>query len=301
MKNLFVLLTLKLIAVYAIGQIPFAPLGAKWYYEYVPCPNGPPGTHFVNEVTEDSMILGKSCTLIKSGSCYINASCLQKNYVYQEGEKVYFYEPDFNTFQMIYDFSLQAGESYKIKICQLWDSDSITVVVDSADTDIEGFQYLRILATNQSILNGTTYKIKKGVGGLNRNPLLLPEDCVFTSENCDTTNLLCYETPSSGIINISGSFCEPSSISEISKSNLGFKNYPNPASGYVKLSWDVQLSKNIIWHLYDQLGREVRRAVLSVGQQEVQVSVGDVVTGLYFWNVESEGRQLGNGKLIIIK
>jgi hypothetical protein len=45
----------------------------------------------------------------------------------------------------------------------------------------------------------------------------------------------------------------------------------------------------------------MRRAVLSAGQQEVEVSVGDVPPGMYFWKMGSDRPLLGSGKLIIAK
>jgi hypothetical protein len=75
--------------------------------------------------------------------------------------------------------------------------------------------------------------------------------------------------------------------------------YPNPATSQVTVSLPIPLRKGAVWSLHDQLGREMRRAVLSAGQQEVEVSVGDVPPGMYFWQVESEGRHLESGKLII--
>jgi hypothetical protein len=77
--------------------------------------------------------------------------------------------------------------------------------------------------------------------------------------------------------------------------------WPNPASGEVTIALPMPLRKEAIWSLHDQLGREVRRAVLSAGQQEIQVGVGDVPPGLYFWKVQGEGRQVASGKLIISK
>jgi Secretion system C-terminal sorting domain len=77
--------------------------------------------------------------------------------------------------------------------------------------------------------------------------------------------------------------------------------YPNPASHQVTVSMPVPLPRSAAWVLYDQLGREVASAEMSAGQLKVEVAVGHVPPGLYFWGVGSEGRKVGSGKLIISK
>ncbi|MBK8563322.1 MAG: T9SS type A sorting domain-containing protein [Saprospiraceae bacterium] len=303
MKKLILAIQLALFSAQLIAQPQFAPMGAKWYYQYVPCPNGPNEFYFVEEITEDSLIGGKLCTLIKTPNCNINASCSDENYVYQEGDKVYFYEPDFNTFQMIYNFGMQAGDNYRIKVCQsYWDTDSITVVVDSSDVDIEGFQYLRIISDQpSSILNATKYKIKKGVGGLYRNPLLLPDNCVWVSESCDTVKLLCYETPTSGVIHIASNSCIASGIEEIPANRKLIQVFPNPSYDRIVVSLPEPLFINATWSLHDQVGHTLRQVIFSTEKQNEDVTIEGLAAGLYFWQLESEGKLLESGKLIIAK
>ncbi|TAK50497.1 MAG: T9SS type A sorting domain-containing protein [Saprospiraceae bacterium] len=75
--------------------------------------------------------------------------------------------------------------------------------------------------------------------------------------------------------------------------------WPNPASGRVTVSLLVPLPQTVAWHLHDQLGREVRLALLPAGQQEVEVQLAGVPPGLYFWQMEQEGQRVGSGKLIM--
>ncbi len=92
--------------------------------------------------------------------------------------------------------------------------------------------------------------------------------------------------------------CTPTAAGEVA-AVVGVKVWPNPASDGVSVSLGEAVHAPMVWSLYDQLGREVRRAVLSAGQQEVQVSVAGLVAGLYFWSIKGEGFVVGSGKLII--
>jgi hypothetical protein len=95
--------------------------------------------------------------------------------------------------------------------------------------------------------------------------------------------------------------CVATEAGEVEKTAAPIKVFPNPATSQVTVYMPQALPKEATWLLYDQLGRAVRRVVLSAGQQEVQVSVEGVAAGLYFWSVVGEGALMGSGKLIIVK
>jgi hypothetical protein len=61
------------------------------------------------------------------------------------------------------------------------------------------------------------------------------------------------------------------------------------------------LPTNIAWSLRDILGREVYLVEIPMVQQERLISLAGLADGLYFWKVASEGRQLGSGKLIVLR
>jgi hypothetical protein len=93
--------------------------------------------------------------------------------------------------------------------------------------------------------------------------------------------------------------CVATEAGEVEKTAAPIKVFPNPATSVVTVSMPQALQRDATWSLHDQLGRAVRRAVLSAGQQEVQVSVEGLVAGLYFWSIKGEGFVVGSGKLII--
>jgi PKD repeat protein len=81
----------------------------------------------------------------------------------------------------------------------------------------------------------------------------------------------------------------------------GISVVPNPASGKVRVVMAHPLLAAATWRLHGPLGREVAGAALPAGQQQAVVQVANVPPGLYFWSVESEGTQVGSGKLVISK
>ncbi len=95
--------------------------------------------------------------------------------------------------------------------------------------------------------------------------------------------------------------CIPTATAELEKEKVSVTVYPNPTSEQVSISWQKPLVKPAVFHLIDPLGREVRREVLSAGQQQVEVGLVGVPPGLYFWSVEVKGRKLGSSKLVVTK
>jgi hypothetical protein len=81
----------------------------------------------------------------------------------------------------------------------------------------------------------------------------------------------------------------------------GVRVWPNPASHQVTVALSAPLPAAAAWSLHDALGRELSRAVLPSGQQEVVVGLATVPPGLYFWNLDSGGRKMGSGKLVVTK
>ncbi len=108
------------------------------------------------------------------------------------------------------------------------------------------------------------------------------------------------------LYDVPGSICDTLGINTAAGEKISetvqVKLWPNPAKRYINFSLQgVKLVKASIFHLIDPLGREVRREVLSAGQQQAEVGLAGLPPGLYFWSVEGEGRKLGSGKLIIIQ
>jgi hypothetical protein len=173
---------LALVVIYQLAsaqQPPFAPLGAKWVYNIYPCNSSTPIDQYVISVSEDSVIQGHYCTLVPSEYCPIDAGCTSNAYfVYQDGSKVYIYMPAEDDFQLLYDFSLPAGSSYKLAVCESeWAVDTLTINIVSNDPQENGYQVIN--ATSPPPVSwGINFTIIKGVGGRFTNRLLLPDACV---------------------------------------------------------------------------------------------------------------------------
>lgn len=284
------------------GQQPlFAPLGAVWHYDQFNCPGVPVPVEPVQiRVTEDTIINGKYCTKLENYGCHSNASCNDYVYVHQDGSKVFVYEPMFNDFQMLFDFSMQEGDSYTYILCkETWDTDTVTIHVEFASADPVGEMQFRIVPNQPTSWDEMYGGIVKGVGGTEfYNRLLFDEFyCQNITFDCPLFSFVCYETPDS--INYPAG-CFVSAVEEEAFDAAVYVN-PNPAASKVTVSLPSTLPKPGTWLLYDQIGREVLTEQLPAGAVEHAINIGNIPPGLYFWRAMSEGALIGSGKLVLAR
>ncbi len=103
-----------------------------------------------------------------------------------------------------------------------------------------------------------------------------------------------YPVCDSSIVNVSSGYVPPPEEEEV-------RVWPNPASCELHLENIAPSIKPATLWLFNATGQPVRHWEISAGQVGHNFLLEGLSTGMYFWRVESEGRGVGNGKLIIAK
>ena len=91
----------------------FAPQGAEWYFDVF----NPWGTHPEYQrffVEGDTVIQGHQCSIIDQR--FVDTGHDGGEYVYEEDNKVYWFNPTTNAFSTLYDFDAEAGESWDYEV-----------------------------------------------------------------------------------------------------------------------------------------------------------------------------------------
>ena len=102
----------------------FAPQGAEWYFDVF----NPWGTHPEYQrffVDGDTIIQGHQCSIITQH--FVDTGHEGGEFVYEEDNKVYWFNPTTNAFSILYDFDAEAGESWNYEVGEC----SHQVTVDS--------------------------------------------------------------------------------------------------------------------------------------------------------------------------
>ena len=107
-KLFFTTLFLMFFAFSGMAQTGFAPLGAEWYFnEFDPWSQYPNYSRFY--VSDDTVVQGHLCSVINTQ--FIETGHNGIELVYEENNKVYWYNQTSNSFTTLYDFSAEEGAS----------------------------------------------------------------------------------------------------------------------------------------------------------------------------------------------
>ncbi|MBL4648740.1 MAG: T9SS type A sorting domain-containing protein [Aureispira sp.] len=74
--------------------------------------------------------------------------------------------------------------------------------------------------------------------------------------------------------------------------------FPNPFSQYATVRIEGPISDRLMFRLYDATGKTVQMIEIE-NQREFQVERGNLLQGMYLYQIESEGKLIDAGKLII--
>ena len=128
-------------------QTVFAPLGAKWHYGVRPS-NFTPDEHYrVFEATHDTVIDGKPCRVVQvtEHPRQDYSYKLQEEYFHVDGQKVYNWLHDKETFNLLYDFSANAGDS--------WETEDTYFNQGKVKISVESVEYVSVSGMQLKKLN----------------------------------------------------------------------------------------------------------------------------------------------------
>lgn len=265
----------------------WAPLGAVWYYHVVNI-MGSEITYARFEVTGDTVIQGKNCSIISGGEqgWYFLPGDLSEAFTYEENGKVYVWDPLTSLFCLVYDFSLPAGQSYQSS----WNNCLLDHTITSIDTiNVNGF-------------NLATYKLGElgwidCIQYIGNSINLFPD--IYNS--CDTlfydglllAGLRCYDDTiighyETGIV----PYCDYiTGIRDNKKDEIVIIS-PNPGANSLHIQTTLKDAK---LEMYNATGRLVI-------QQNIRgttiINTSAINTGMYFYRVIQNGMLKKSGKWV---
>ena len=286
------------------GQIPFAPVGAR-YYTKQECPPYD-ASYTLQEVVEEDTIQGKYCTKLES--LFVNQIGQGGEvFVHQDGYRVFIYNEELNTFHLVYDFSLIEGDAYRVYMNEEWfDSDSATVEVLNVDTisigNVQGVRQELKVTKDSATWWAPSFEvtIDEGIGGIMYgNRLLTPFWTVYHMD-CFIDDL-CYWSPITGPVSLEGNSqpCIPTSI-DVKHENNYFSVFPNPSFGKAVIEYELpNNNKNLTAHIFYSTGQLENQIKLENNFGKIEIE--SLPTGIYFISMTSDGRVVGSEKLIVVE
>lgn len=267
----------------------FAPPGAEWEYTGVVYGGISYGTTTM-KYTGDTLINGIYCQKIKQ----VNPtspwlSIYWEPCFYSTSDKIYYYNPVSNQFNLIYDYSLNIGDTMRVhrNSCSSFDR----VVISKGTETINGvdYRYIEYPNSGESITNFNGRYYEK-IGFLNS---------LFTAQpDCapDGMYFLClskYSDNSSQTPLYNSDSCRAISTSIKENSTINFTLYPNPITNG---TFTIQSGNNIKHiELIDMLGQNV----LSSAPVGNTVTIGNIAQGLHVAKVVFANGKVGYKRVVV--
>lgn len=283
----------------------WAPEGSVWTYTQTFVFSSRIDTLVIRTIG-DTVIQNKDCKILKRsfGTCDLRP---EKEYMYADSGKVFFYEALRDDFQMLYDFNAEAGHSYKIYLKfseNSTSSDSITVTIDSVRSILINGMTLTKQFVSYSSSNWFWVISPQGVitesigdtcsmfpwfyGGCDAN-WAGPLRCYYDN----TLGLVDFETaPSCDYVTLG--------IEEFGATGY-FKVYPNPANEWAAFEYKLPNKESTAtMEISDGKGIIIESFVLNGNQGQKLWDTRGIATGTYIYIIRVAGYTKSD-KLVISK
>lgn len=279
----------------AQSNLPFAPIGAKWWYtlpNYITFPQLPI-SYTIMESIGDTVIQGINASKLMftySPPDYQYCYGLDATfYMYSDSNRVFLFNSHSQVFNLLYDFNVNAGDSWYIKLsCDSaffpwWQSDSILITVDSISYINVNNHQLKVLHTNA--IGPIIEQI-----GMVWEPFPQIIYCSgFQSEACAST-LRCYEDTVIGFYQSPDSIACDSiyfvGVNEIT-GIINFLIYPTPAKEILNLEIKVEKNFNKFNVVLTNVVGEIVK-ILPLNNSSENIDISDLSNGMYFLSVKSQ-------------
>ena len=306
MKKVFLIFILFVTVQICFAQNEFAPVGAKWYYSKGFCITPPEycrESFLTIESIGDTLINGKLCKILtqKGTSC---PSIDPYMYVYSDNGRVFWYIPSINDFTMLYDFTLNAGDSWKMISLGSTDTCLIIFTVDSVSSMVINNDTLKVLFTNSTWLWTRGGKIVEKIGHLDylipwyyMCPASNPVDCMGPLTE-SPKGLRCYEDSTLGFYQRCDSIsCDTiyyvyTGKSETENDHCQILCYPTIVTDELIIESDCEDFITLVpttYQIYNLIGQRVLSD--NIDKHKKIVHFNNLTPGIYFVNISFNTEQ----------
>ncbi len=264
MKLLYTSLFILLANISIFGQ-NFAPLNATWHYtEYFN--NSGNIDYILLEAVKDTTINDTICRKITKRHQLFANFRPQNDYIAEINNKVFFFDPVFNHFQILYDFDAQVGDYWdiKVRLNPTNQHDMVRVKIDSIKTTTINnaeikkryVSYFRLSQANEpdKYLHSQIFDKIGDISYMFYWYYLTTDYIDFYSGNY-SQGLRCYKDDELGLYQHNSQYpCDYANVGINETASSNFRIYPNPVKDIVKIEGINPNIKNLSVRLYDVTG-----------------------------------------------
>ena len=253
-------------------------LEGEWYYEILNDDGTITYQHLL--YSNDTVINDKEKVkvIVRTNHIYDKDEQMEttREYVYEENDKVYWWNKDLQEFTTLYDLSAEEGDEWEITVGM----ESITVHVDSVVVhEHEGRIYKKLsISDTGHVFDGDI------VVGLGHLTSFFPEKLMRHSSDFEVNGLRCYWVEEALVYQNGNEDCDAvynmihSETKEVGTDALGV--YPNPSDGFIVVGMLGQ------YRIANLMGQTLLQGVVNTENQQIDIS--SLSSGLYFLSVSGQ-------------
>lgn len=257
------------------GEVVYPLYGNEWYYEIVNSDGSITYQHLefaANDTTihhKDVVIIIKTNTLYDKGVMHQEVT---HEYIYQEGNVVYWYNKSEDDFTVLYDFGAVAGDEWEINV----GDETVLMHVDSVafvDHDGETYRKMMVVSDQDGVFSGDI------LCGIGHTTSFFPESLL--NKNYRVESIRCYWNDEELIQQWSDADCDEvyeqyhTGLNESIYDQLLIV-YPNPTDGMITIS-GCQTGEYRITNI---MGQTLMTGRIDSEKQPIDVS--SLQEGVYF-------------------
>ncbi len=301
---MYQILTIFLFCIFSylgVSAQDFAPIGAKWTYEVVnsgysfPANAGVYSTEVISQ--KDTIVNGRNCRFLEAlGPIQACRSFYPIVTSSPNQDTVFFYDAQKDTFQVLYNFNSNVGDSWKIYLTVMFQEYEITTTILTKNTVNQNGNILRKYTCNYHIDRFQTFQfnieaeIVEFIGDI-----IFPYQFANHTVGCEDDwlkELRCYSDNVIGDVKLSTVDCNYNNISTKEEQKFAFSLFPNPTADFIHLQ--LENTENVNYRITDITGKTVLQNTWN-GQS---ISVESLNSGVYFITIFLKNEILGTQKLI---
>ena len=270
---------------YGTKEIEF-PWQSEWYYEIVWDDGSITYQHL--ECVGDTLFDRESRrpkVIVRSNTHYDRDTITEvtHEYLYEEGNKVYWWNKDLQEFTTLYDYNAEIGDEWEIKV----GTESIIVHVDNVSVfEYQGETYKMLTISDEdNIFNGDI------VVGFGHMTSFFPEKLMNRGKGFRVDGLRCYWVEDALLYHYGDEDCDAihSELQNVeedgpSTSSGTFAVYPNPTIGVLFVETRLIASlPDPTYHITNLMGQTLLQGHITAEKQ--QIDIANLPSGMYFISV----------------
>ncbi len=262
-------------------------IGSEWYYEILNDDGSITYQHL--EYVADTTVNHKDVKIIIRNNTLYDKSrqnVITKEYIYEEDNKVYWWNPEIEDFTVLYDFGAEQGDEWEIRV----GAETLTMHVDAVEHyEYEGtlFKMLRVSDAND-LFSGIV------IGGIGHLTSFFPEKLMNPGKSYRVEGIRCFWQQGELVFKYGEKDCDEvyeqyhSSLPEITIPY--FTLSPNPTDGIVIVEMSSETSQPGEFRVTNLTGQTLLTGSLT-GEKQI-IDLSGLPKGVYFLTINNRTQKL---------